>query len=165
MNRNLHLAALRLASKLSGNGSWIALSFAGADREYAAKLAELLREHEVEVFYDRFEQHRILAADVEEYLGPIYRSEATYVVAFLGPEYPKRIWTKFESDQFRERFGDGSVVPVWFTTAPPGLFDESVRVGGVTFDPDGDVEDQLHSIAELLVKRLHEDRTARAARH
>jgi hypothetical protein len=141
-----------------------ALSFAGSDRDYASKLADLLRDAEVEVFYDRFEQHRILAENIEEYLGPIYRSEAAYVVALLGPDYPKRIWTKFESDQFRERFKDGSVVPVWFTTAPPGLFDETVRVGGVTFDPNADVDGQLRSIAELLAKRLHEDRTVRAAR-
>src|SRR5206468_3156751 len=113
--------------------------------------------------YDRFEQHRILAENIEEYLGPIYRSEASFVVALLGPDYPKRIWTKFESEQFRDRFKDGSVVPVWFTTAPPGLFDETVRVGGVTFDPNGDVDAQLRTIAELLVKRLHEDRTAGAA--
>lgn len=141
-----------------------ALSFAGSDREYAAMLAEYLREAEVEVFYDRFEQHRILAEDIEEYLGPIYRSEAAYVVALLGPDYPKRIWTKFESDQFRDRFKDGSVIPVWFTTAPPGLFDETVRVGGVTFDPAGDVDAQLRGIADMLVKRLHEDRTNRASR-
>jgi hypothetical protein len=141
-----------------------ALSFAGSDREYASKLADLLRDAEVEVFYDRFEQHRILAEDVEEYLGPIYRSEAAYVIALLETDYPKRIWTKFESDQFRERFKDGSVIPVWFTTAPPGLFDEAVRVGGVTFDPNGDVDAQLRSIADLLVKRLQEDRTAQAVR-
>lgn len=139
-----------------------ALSFAGSDREYALKLADLLRDAEVEVFYDRFEQHRILAADVEEYLGPIYRSEATYVIALLGPDYPKHIWTKFVSEQFRERFKDGSVIPVWFTTAPAGLFDETKRVGGVTFDPNGDVDAQLRSIAEMLIKRLLEDRTTRA---
>ena len=107
-----------------------AFSFAGTDRPYAERLFELLSEREIETFYDRFEQHRILAEDVEEYLGPIYRSEAAYVVVLLGPDYPKRLWTKFESDQFRERFKDGAVIPVWFTTAPPGLFDESVARRG-----------------------------------
>src|ERR1700730_7165299 len=73
-------------------------------------------------------QHRILARDVEDYLAPIYRTEARFVVCFLSPDYPKRVWTRFESRQFKERFGQDSVIPIWFTTAPPGTFDESARV-------------------------------------
>jgi hypothetical protein len=71
-----------------------ALSFAGADREVAKRLSEILSDREVSVFYDADEQHRILARDVEEYLGPIYRRDADYVVALLSPDYPTRIWTK-----------------------------------------------------------------------
>jgi hypothetical protein len=140
-----------------------ALSFAGTDRAYASRLHELLAEEELEVFYDRNEQHRMLAEDLEDYLGPIYASEAAYVVVLLGPDYPKRIWTKFESEHFRERFGSGRVVPIWFTNAPPGLFDETVRVGGFTFDPGGDVEAQLREIARLLRTKKHEADVARAA--
>ncbi len=39
-------------------------SFAGADRDIAQRLYELLSEVEVGVFYDMNEQHRILAANV-----------------------------------------------------------------------------------------------------
>ncbi|MGC2182990.1 MAG: hypothetical protein WA637_06915, partial [Terriglobales bacterium] len=102
-----------------------ALSFAGPDRVHAKQLFELLSEGELEVFYDENEQARILADSVEDYLGPIYASEAAYVIVLLGPEYPKRIWTAFESEQFRARFGEKTVIPIWFTTAPPGMFDES----------------------------------------
>lgn len=131
-----------------------ALSFAGTDRPYAAKLFELLREREFEVFYDKNEQDRIVAENVEDYLGPIYRSEAAYVICLLGPDYPKRIWTKFESDQFKSRFGQGSVVPVWFTTAAPSIFDESLRVGGFPFDPTSDVDAQLAELANVLARKL-----------
>ncbi len=131
-----------------------ALSFAGADRDVAQALAEKLRENEVEVFYDKFEQARILAEDVEEYLRPIYQSEANYVVALLGPDYPKRIWTKFESDAFKERFKDGRVIPVWFSSAPPGIFDESTRVGGITFDRTRSLAEQVDAIVECLLEKL-----------
>jgi len=114
---------------------------------------------EFEVFYDHNEQHRILAEDVEDYLRPIYQSDAEFVVALLGPEYPKRIWTKFESDQFRERFKHGAVIPVWFTTAPPSLFDETTRVGGAILDPNGDRDTQISAIADLLRRKLGERRT------
>ncbi len=133
-----------------------ALSFAGPDRAYARRLFELLTEVELEVFYDHNEQSRILAENVEDYLGPVYASEAAYVVVMLGPEYPKRIWTAFESEQFKSRFGQNAVVPIWFTTAPPGIFDESTRVGGVTFDPTQEQEKQLAAIAELLRKKIAE---------
>lgn len=113
-----------------------ALSFAGPDREIARLLADRLSERELETFYDRYEQYRIMAEDVEEYLRPIYQSEASFVVVLLGPEYPKRIWTKFESDAFKDRFGDGSVIPVWFSDAPLGMFDETRRLGGYTFHRD-----------------------------
>jgi len=140
-----------------------ALSFAGADRQYAEGLFSLLAEREFEVFYDRNEQHRILAENIEEYLAPIYKSEAAYVVVLLGPDFPKRLWTRFESEQFKERFGAGAVIPVWFTTAPIGLFDETGRIGGYTFNPAGDVAQQLTEIADLLTRKIA-DRAATAAR-
>lgn len=106
------------------------------------------------MFYDQNEQSRILASNLEDYLGPIYASEAAYVVAFLGPEYPKRIWTAFESQQFKARFGQNAVIPIWFTSAPTGIFDESTRVGGLTFDPNQDHEGQLRNFAEVLRKKI-----------
>ncbi len=112
-----------------------ALSFAGPDRSVAEALFCRLEEREFETFYDRNEQHRILATDIEDYLRPIYQSDAEYVVVLLGPEYPKRVWTRFESQQFKERFKSGAVIPVWFANAPAGVFDESSRVGGISFEP------------------------------
>ncbi len=134
-----------------------ALSFAGADRAVAQALFDILSdEFELSVFYDKNEQHRILGQDVEEYLKPIYRSEAAFVVVLLGPDYPKRVWTKFESDLFKERFGEGAVIPIWFSNAEPGIFDDSIRVGGITFDPSGDIKSQINAIATVLIKRLRE---------
>jgi len=135
-----------------------ALSFAGADRDVSQRLSEILSDREVSVFYDAEEQHRIIARDVEEYLGPIYRRDADYVVALLSPNYPTRIWTKFESDNFRERFGKNAVIPIRFTSATPGFFSDDSRYGGLMFDPTGDVEAQLQEIAEVLCRRIVTDR-------
>lgn len=79
-------------------------------------------------------------------------------MVLLGPEYPKRVWTKFESKQFKERFGSGAVIPIWFTTAPPGVFDGSARVGGISLDPGGDVNGQVEAIADLLSRRIEDER-------
>jgi hypothetical protein len=136
-----------------------ALSFAGTDRAVAEALSVKLSEAEVSVFYDKNEQHRILANNVEDYLAPIYRSEAQFVIVLLGPEYPKRIWTKFESDQFKQRFGENSVIPVWFSDAPVGLFDETARVGGLKFDRALNVDAQIETMTDVLLRKLAELRS------
>jgi hypothetical protein len=120
-----------------------ALSFAGADRKIAEELDRLLTEREISVFYDKNEQHRILATNVEDYLAPIYRSEAEFVIVLLGKEYPQRIWTKFESEQFKQRFGDNRIIPIWFSDAPPSMFDVTSQVGGIMIDRAKSIPDQL----------------------
>lgn len=135
-----------------------ALSFAGSDRDIAEKLFLKLSDNELEVFYDKNEQHRILAKDVEEYLRPIYQSEAQYIIVLLGIEYPHRIWTKIESDAFGARFGEDSVIPIWFSDVPSGMFDVSKKKGGFTFNRDIDISTQIDSIVELLLKKLEETR-------
>jgi hypothetical protein len=139
-----------------------ALSFAGAERPIAKRLHEILTEREIATFYDENEQHRIIAQNVEDYLAPIYRSEARYVVPLLSKAYPNRIWTKFESDQFNERFGQNAVISVRFTDTQPGYFSNEQKYGALSFDPTTDSELQLQTIAETLSQRLIEDRRQHA---
>ncbi|WP_349885528.1 AAA family ATPase [Microbacterium sp. WHRI 7836] len=141
-----------------------ALSFAGSDREIAKMLYTKLAERELGIFYDENEQSRILAANVEEYLAPIYKSEASYIVVFLGNDYPKRVWTRFESEQFRHRFGDNAVIPIWFADVDYSVFDESRDFGGMTFDRSKPMEAQVELFAENLAQRLANDRAEAAAR-
>lgn len=140
-----------------------ALSFAGADRDLAEGLFKFLADRELSVFYDLNEQHRILAANVEDYLGPIYRSEASFVIALLGKEYPKRVWTKFESDQFKERFGQNAVIAVWFSDAPPGIFDETAKYGGIIFDRAKPLKEEVERIGTLLCKKIEEHKEIQKA--
>lgn len=131
----------------------IALSFAGEERDVASLLFEKLSKEEISVFYDKNEQHRILAEDVEEYLGPIYRSEARFILVLLSKNYPRKIWTKYESDQFKDRF-NGEIIPVWFSDVLPGMFDKTSSVGGVIIDVSKKVEMQVSGIVEDIVKKL-----------
>lgn len=135
-----------------------ALSFSGHDRDVADKLFEYLSARELSVFYDKNEQHRILAQNVADYLAPIYKSEASFVLVLLGPEYPNRIWTKFESDHFKDRFGQNTVIPVWFKQTPPGMFDTSRDYGGLTFDRHESLEDQIEAIGTALCRKIEVDK-------
>ncbi len=140
-----------------------ALSFAGSDRDIAKELFDRLAERELGVFYDENEQSRILAANVEEYLAPIYKSEASYVIALLGRDYPNRVWTRFESQQFRSRFGENAVIPVWFADVDNSVFDVSREYGGGTLDRAKEMAPQLDLLAENLATRLATDRADAAA--
>lgn len=137
-----------------------ALSFAGKDRDVAEALYSKLTDSELEVFYDKNEQHRILARNIEDYLAPIYKTEALYVIVLLGPDYPKRIWTKFESEQFKQRFGENAVIPIWFKNAPPGTFDETTRVGGLEFDRDKLLDTQIQEMCGILCKKIQDERVS-----
>ena len=130
-----------------------ALSFAGEDRQFAEKLNDRLTDMGFNVFYDLTDQHRILASDLEEFLGPIYQSRASFIIAILGPEYGKRRWTRFESEQFKEKLGE-TVIPIWSAAAKPTAFDETANIGGATFEPTGDLDVQAAEIAELCGRKL-----------
>lgn len=135
-----------------------ALSFAGEDRNLAHALNELLLEREISVFYDKNEQHRILASNIEDYLAPIYHSESDYVVVLLSSNYPKKIWTKFESNQFRQRFGENAVIPIWYSNTDKNLFDESRKYGGIDFDVTNELQSEATKIVENLSRMLDEKR-------
>lgn len=135
-----------------------ALSFAGEDRAIAEEIHQQLSAAEISVFYDKQEQHRILANDVEEYLAPIYRSESRFVIPLLSRSYPKKIWTKFESEQFKQRLGENAVIPIWFSDSPPGMFDETRKYGGLGYDVDGDLQEQVTAIVASLSRKLEEER-------
>jgi hypothetical protein len=131
-----------------------AMSFSGADREVALRITNALIEREFAVFYDQNEQARILAANLEEYLAPIYQSEASFVICLLSDSYPERVWARFESKQFKSRFGAESVVPIWFTSSPPGAFDAAAAVGSYHLRESGDVKEQIDYLADLLKEKL-----------
>ncbi|WP_260482710.1 TIR domain-containing protein [Sphingomicrobium flavum] len=135
-----------------------ALSFAGQDRGVAEALASKLKENEIAVFYDFDHVDRILAQNIEEYLAPIYRSEARFVIPILSADYPTRIWTKFESDQFRERFGENSIIPITFTSIPGNYFAADQEIGGLAFDPEKELESEVQRLAKALKAKLLRDR-------
>lgn len=135
-----------------------ALSFAGIDRTLAEMICKGLQDRELHVFYDDNESHRILGQDVEEYLAPIYRSEASYVVPLLSNTYPVRIWTKFESDQFRDRFGSNSVIPVLVDGHQPSSWDPAATVGYLTVRNGDDFAADIERTVEMLCSRILEDR-------
>ena len=131
-----------------------ALSFAGENRDLASLVYKKLEEREIPTFYDKNEQLRIISVNVEGYLSPIYQSDAEFVIVLLSKAYPLKIWTKFESDQFKDRFGENSIIPIWYSDTDTSLFDESRKYGGLSFNVNNDIEEEAENIVEVLSKKL-----------
>lgn len=135
-----------------------ALSFAGSEREIANKIFLRLKAREIATFYDNNEQAEILGENIEEYLYPIYKSDALFVVPLMSKNYPNRIWTKMESKAFKERFGKNSVIPIWFDDVGDSMFDISKDYGGITFKTHGNQDDEIDKIVTLLAKKIEQRR-------
>jgi TIR domain len=81
----------------------VALSFAGEDRAHAERLANLLRDTHVRVFYDEFVKATLWGKDLYQHLETIYKDQATYFVVFVSEAYINKNWTKHELRQAQAR--------------------------------------------------------------
>jgi len=74
----------------------VCLSFAGEDRSYVEKVAKLLLDKGIRVFYDQYEEINLWGKDLYEYLIDVYKNSARYCVIFISENYKKKIWTNHE---------------------------------------------------------------------
>jgi len=81
----------------------IAFSFAGEDRKYAESIADLLKESNVTVFYDLYEEAHLWGKNLYQHLSMVYRDRARYCLVFLSSSYAERLWTRHELEQAQAR--------------------------------------------------------------
>jgi hypothetical protein len=74
----------------------VALSFSGADRQWADQIAKALVERQVRVYYDEYEKADQWGKDLVQHLDEIYRKRARYCVILVSSSYAANIWTNHE---------------------------------------------------------------------
>jgi hypothetical protein len=74
----------------------VALSFAGAQRDYVGQVAAALKARGVRCFYDADEQVRLWGTHLAEELPRIYAEESAAVVVLISADYAGRDWTRLE---------------------------------------------------------------------
>jgi hypothetical protein len=81
-----------------GAGRWwdVALSFAGAQRDYVGQVAAALKERGLRCFYDADEQVRLWGTHLAEELPRIYARESVVVVVFIFADYAGADWGRLE---------------------------------------------------------------------
>lgn len=75
----------------------VALSYAGEQREYVAKVAKFLKSRNVRCFYDKDEEINLWGKNILESLQNVFEGPQTYfVVIFLSQEYVNKTFPKTE---------------------------------------------------------------------
>jgi hypothetical protein len=74
----------------------VALSFAGEDRPYVDRVANLLLERGIRVFYDLFEEAELWGKDLYAHLSEVYQRRARFTVMFISAAYGDKLWTNHE---------------------------------------------------------------------
>jgi len=114
-----------LPTRAGGFDYDVALSFAGEDRPYVERVAVLLKEAGVKVFYDRFEEASLWGKNLYDHLNDVYGKQARYTVMFISQHYAKKAWTSHERESAQARALEENsecILPVRFDdTKVPGL--------------------------------------------
>lgn len=128
----------------------IALSFAGEERDYVDRVAHLLRERGVKVFYDLFEEADLWGKDLYAYLSEIYRKRAKFTVIFISKSYANKLWTNHERKSAQARaFQEAQeyILPARFDdTEIPGVLPTVGYVSLINRSPQ--------ELASLITKKL-----------
>jgi len=110
----------------------VALSFAGAQRDYVERVAAALKARGVRCFYDADEQVELWGRHLAEELPAIYAGQAAVVVVFVSAEYAAGAWTRLERRAALGRAVAEAgvyVLPARFDDSElPGLLDDVVAV-------------------------------------
>ncbi|MGC2775963.1 MAG: TIR domain-containing protein [Bradyrhizobium sp.] len=131
----------------------VALSFADENRTPVKKLAAMLRDAGVGVFYDEYERAKLWGKDLYQHLQDIYENRAKYCVVFVSKHYIKKHWAKHELKNAQARaFASHReyILPLRMdSTLLPGL---PATVGYIDLKKHG-----LQEVAVLLLEKLGVD--------
>jgi hypothetical protein len=145
------MAKLTEKSELAKNYQFdIALSFAGEDREYVDRVANLLRDQGVKVFYDLFVQVDLWGRNLYEHLSATYQDQARFTVMFISSHYASKLWTNHERKAAQARaFQEAQeyILPARFDdTEIPGVLRTVGYISLAGMTPE--------TLASLITKKL-----------
>lgn len=81
----------------------VVFSFAGENREYVEAVANILRDQQVRLFYDDFEEVNLWGKNLAEHFDTIYRQSGKYCVMFISEHYARKPWTNYERRMAMDR--------------------------------------------------------------
>lgn len=126
----------------------VAISFAGEDRAIARQIAESLREHDVNVFFDEYAAAELWGKDLYQHLTKIYE-ESRLCIVILSESYQQKEWTKLEwrslsaVSRTRDSF---TILPIQVGPKPKGWSTSNIAINWSKSTPS--------QVAAAVVQRL-----------
>jgi TIR domain len=133
----------------------VALSFAGAQRDYVGQVAAALKARGVRCFYDADRQVRLWGTHLAEELPRIYARESAVVVVFVSADYAEGDWTRLERRAAFSRAVRETgvyVLPARFDDSElPGLLGDAVAINLRDYTPAQFADLVVAKLAELAI--------------
>lgn len=133
------------------------LSFAGKDRDYAEKLAQLLRDQYVRIFYDRDQEADLWGKDLYQEFQKVYGRECRFFIPFVSVNYIAETWPRHELKQAQAKEFKSNVeyiLPLRLDdTELPGINDTTAYI---------DLRNRsIEDVAQLCLRKLVRDSAIR----
>ena len=129
----------------------VVLSFAGEDREYVGKVADMLYALGIRVFYDKYEQVELWGKNLYVHLDEIYQKRSQYCVIFISKYYKEKLWTSHERESAQARAFQQNqeyILPVRLDdTEIPGIRLTTGYIRGDSIEPE--------ELALLVAKKVN----------
>lgn len=81
----------------------VAISFASEECNLAEKLAELLKNKGIKVYFNKYNQAQDWGKNIYQVFQSIFRDKARYCIVFLSKAYREKAWTNHELEQIQAR--------------------------------------------------------------
>jgi len=129
----------------------IAISFAGENREIAEKIATQLKEKNIKVFYDEFEEANLWGKNLYDYLSIIYGEKSRYVVMLLSKYYKDKLWTNLERQSAQAKaFRENREYILPIRLDDTRMIGIPETVGYIDFN-----KHNIEKVVELIIKKLN----------
>lgn len=103
----------------------LVFSFAGEERPYVNRVAEILKARGVSIFYDGYEEATLWGKDLVEHLHKVFSGSARYCIMFISAHYAEKVWPSHERRSAFEKAVESKeeyILPARFDDTPiPGL--------------------------------------------
>ncbi len=131
----------------------VALSFAGEDREFAENLAHALKNKELQVFYDKFLESKLIGENICTTLYDVFSTQSRYCILLVSNAYRDKIWTIHELSAAQQRAlqerGSNYLIPVRMDKVSlPGLLE---TIGYVSYKRGAE------EIANMISNKIFHD--------
>jgi hypothetical protein len=129
----------------------VAISFAGADRPVAERIARRLKAAGLRVFYDRDQQHFLLGEDLAALLHTTYYADSRFAVVVVSHAYLKSKWAgnwelKAVLARMQEQHSGYALPYVMEDVSVPGLSPTLGHVASVDFTAE--------EFADMVVRKF-----------